>query len=349
MTTAKDVASRLNLSVSTVGRALADDDRISAQTKLRVTEIADQLGYVPNRSARMMRGVPSATVGLVVPDVRNSFFTSVAHALSGAMGGEHHQVVLCETGDDGAAELRHVRDLVGAQVVGAIVVPSQRPRPETVRLLRSIPHVQLLRRVSSLSPHSFGIDDAAAVEAATRHLVGLGHRRLAYIGGTTALSTGAARAAGFRAAIAEAGLPPSAGRLQLGPPSSTEQGGVAHGRQALDDLFDSSVPPTGIVTGSIPITRGVLDRVMQRGIEVPEQLSVVGFGDELGFSWWGPGLTTVTMPIHELATACGMWLLERIRNPPTADRPHVSLYSGVVVLRGSTGRPPRASRIPRRR
>ena len=80
MTTTKDIAARLNLSVSTVGRALADDHRISAETKFRVNQVAEELGYVANRAARMMRGARSTVVGLVVPDVGNSFYSTVAHA-----------------------------------------------------------------------------------------------------------------------------------------------------------------------------------------------------------------------------------------------------------------------------
>src|ERR1700722_18474288 len=101
---------RLNVSVSTVGRALADDPRISDETKLRVKRTADELGYVANRAARMMRGVRSTVVGLVVPDVRNSFYATVAHALASTVQERGHQVMLCETGDDRGTELRQVKD-----------------------------------------------------------------------------------------------------------------------------------------------------------------------------------------------------------------------------------------------
>src|SRR4249920_3408986 len=92
MTTTKDIAARLNLSVSTVGRALADDHRISAETKFRVNQVAEELGYVANRAARMMRGARSTVVGLVVPDVGNSFYSTVAHALAETMNSHEHQV-----------------------------------------------------------------------------------------------------------------------------------------------------------------------------------------------------------------------------------------------------------------
>jgi DNA-binding LacI/PurR family transcriptional regulator len=343
MTTARDIAARLNLSVSTVGRALADDERISAETKFRVNQAAQELGYVASRAARMMRGVPSTVIGLVVPDVRNSFYSTVAHALSEAMGRRGHQVMLCETGDDRHAELRQIRDLAAAQVAGIIIVPTAKPHPDAVRLLRSIPHVQLLRKVGSLAPCWFGIEDHAVIQTAAEHLLRLGHRRLGYVGGTAELSTGTARLAGFQAAIAAAGLPPAAGAVELGPPSSAE-----HGAAALRALLSRDDPPTGIVTGAVQVTRGLLEAVHRDRIAVPRRLSVVGFGDEPGFSWWGPGLTTMSLPMHDLATTCSMWLLHRLETAADSEAPHSSLSPGTLVLRGSTAAPSPA-REPRAR
>lgn len=339
MPTAKDVARRADVSVSTVGRALADDPRISSDTKLRVNKIATELGYVANRSARMMRGAPSTVIGLIVPDIRNGFFPDVAHALTEVMSAERHQVLLCETGDDRTRESRHIGDLVAAQVAGIVIVPTERPHPDAVKLLRSVPHVQLLRRVSTLSPHWFGIDDRAVVASATSHLLELGHRRLGYIGGAADLSTGKARLDGFESAIADAGLPASAGVVRVGPPSSTVQGGATYGRSAFEQLIGGRGAPTGIVAGSIQITRGILQVAQRLDLDVPKDLSIVGFGDEIGFSWWGPGLTTIAPPADELAAACGMWLLRRLRTPGIADRPYSSVSSASLTVRGSTAAP----------
>ena len=337
MTTAKDIAARLNLSVSTVGRALADDHRISAETKFRVNQVADELGYVANRAARMMRGARSTVVGLVVPDVGNSFYSTVAHALAETMNSHEHQVMLCESGDDRQAELRQIRDLAAAQVAGLVIVPTPKPHAEVGRLLKTMPHVQLLRRVPSLGPDWFGIDDHAVIHHATCHLLELGHERVGYIGGTRDISTASARLAGFQDAIAAAGLSAESGLVRLGPPSS-----ASRGANAVRALCAATSPPTAIVTGSVQITRGVLDALYRDGVRVPCQLSIVGFGDEPGFSWWGPGLTTMALPVHELATACGVWLLHRLdaqASQDAATAPFASVSPGVLVLRGSTTAP----------
>ncbi len=342
MTTARDIAERLNLSVSTVGRALADDRRISAETKLRVNQVAEELGYVVNRAARMMRGARSPVVGLVVPDVRNSFYSTVAHALTETMGVRDHQVMLCETGDDKRSELRQIRDLAAAQVSGVVIVPTARPLPEVARLLQPIPHVQLLRKVSSLGPHWFGIDDRRVIEMATEHLVELGHRRIGYIGGAVELPTAAARLAGFTSAVTAAGLPVEQPTI-LGPPSSTE-----FGASGLRRLMSDPNPPTAVVSGSVQVTRGLLEYAHRSKLDVPGAVSLVGFGDEVGFSWWGPGLTTISLPMHNLATACGAWLMHRIStsaasgndaNGTSSAAPYSSVSPGVLIERGSTAPP----------
>jgi LacI family transcriptional regulator len=123
--TARDIAERLELSVSTVGRALADDRRISDETKLRVRQAAAEMGYVANRAARMMRGASSNVVGLAIPDIRNSFYSTVAHELSKDLGAQGIQLILAETDDQRMIELRHLREMSASRAAGLIIVPSR--------------------------------------------------------------------------------------------------------------------------------------------------------------------------------------------------------------------------------
>ena len=340
MTTAKEVAASLGLSVSTVGRALSDDPRISAETKVRVARAAESMGYVVNRAAQMMRGAPSDIIGVVVPDISNGFYATIAHALSGVFARNQFQMMMGETADDRTAELRQIRGFVAAQVAGVVVVPTARPAPETVRLLRGLPHVQLLRNVPVLSQQRFGIDDEQSLRQATKHLIELGHRRIAFVGGTPDLSTGAARWRGYAEELRGAGLTVEPALSELGPPSS-----VAHGQAAVGRLTAMPDPPTALVTGSVQATRGVLEGLLARRTDVPGELSVVGFGDELGWSWWGPGLTTLSLPVQQLATTCALWLLDRLSAvgataaATAAGDGYSSTSPGTLVIRGSTAAP----------
>lgn len=334
MVTIKDLAAVLNVSPSTIGRALAGDKRISDGMKLKVQQAADEAGYVANRAARMMRGVSSNLVGLIVPDIRNSFYSTIAHALSRCLLSANYQLTLCETDDDRMLELRHIRELTSVNVAGIILVPSAKPLPEAVRLLKLTPHIQLLRKQASLGEQWFGIDDSKAIFEATRHVLELGHRRVAYIGGAGELPTGMARIQGFRDAIAASGVEVNHTE-ELGAPSSTE-----FGREAVRRLLERQRPPTAIVIGAVQNTLGAIDELNRLGVQVPSQLSVVGFGDELGYRWWGPGLTTVRLPVSELATACGLWFVHQLQNKSQNSAPYGSISPPDLIVRNSSGPPP---------
>ncbi|MFC9357911.1 LacI family DNA-binding transcriptional regulator [Rhodococcus sp. NPDC057014] len=329
--TAKDIAARLGIAVSTVGRALSDDPRISAETKLKVQAVAAELGYVGNRAARMMRGAPSSILGLMVPDVRNSFYSAAAHALSEKMRAFGYQLVLSETGDDPQLELEQLKGLSASQAVGLIIVPSADPHADSVKLLETIPYVQLLRHHSSLDQQRFGIDDRTILDAATSHLTALGHYRIAYIGGPSELSTGTHRLQGYRDALERRGISEGDPDLvRLGPAGSR-----AHGVESLRSLLALAAPPTAIVTGSVQATHGLLDEILAQNISVPEELSIVGFGDEPGFSWWGGGLTTMALPVDEMVNNCATRLLDMVAPSAMAD-PYEVVSPGRLQLRAST-------------
>jgi LacI family transcriptional regulator len=278
----------------------------------------------------MMRGVSSNLVGFVLPDIRNGFYATMAHALSKCLRGSGIQLALSETEDDRMTELQNVRELASANVAGIIIVPTAKPHRETVRLLKMSPHVQLLRRHASIGEQWFGIDDTQAIFQATNHLVQLGHRRIGYIGATDDLPTGADRLTGFHKALpgGEAAEP---ALVQLGAPSEAD-----FGRDATRRLLSLKKRPTALVAGSVKMTQGILEELMAQGVSVPEELSVVGFGDELGFGWWGPGLTTVGLPIHDLATACGLWFVHHIRQNSVMSSSYTSISPATLIERGST-------------
>ena len=325
--TTRDIADQLDLSVSTVGRALSHDPRITLETRFRVEQKAAELGYVGNLAARLMRGVKSTVVGLMVPDVRNSFYTTAAHSLAQVLGQQGFQVMLSETDDNRDTELAQLKGLLAAQVAGVILVPTPQPHPGSVRLLKNVPHVQFLRHRPEIGDHWFGVDDRGVLRQATEHLLGLGHRRIAFLGDGPGRSTSTQRLGGFIDAMGGAAV---SELVVQTPPASSEAA-----REAVGRLLSLPVPPSALVTASVRITEGVLQELSARDVGVPAQLSVVGFGDEPGFSWWGPGLTTMALPVQEVATACSMWLLQRLSGNGS-DTPYTSSAGGYLVQRGST-------------
>ena len=333
MITLKNIADRLDISVSTVGRALAEHPRIGRETKERVRATADELGYVANRAARVMRGGSSHLIGLLVPDIQSTFYSMAAQMLSNCFEHEGFHLALSLTGDDRDIEMQQMRELVSARVAGIVTVLSATPRRETLALLRMVPHVQLLRRIPALGDW-FGMDEESAIYEATTHLLELGHRRIGFVGDLT-FSTGISRYEGFRRALSKFNLKLDEALVELGPPN------VQFGAEAASRLISRRPPPTAIITTSVQITLGAAEQVMAMNINVPGSLSVIGYGDGHWQKWWGPGLTTLRLPVEDLATGCGLWLLHSMRTNRLASSkdPHIAVSPSVLVKRGSTAPP----------
>jgi LacI family transcriptional regulator len=190
MVTIKDIARMVGVSSSTVARALNDSPKISEATKIRVRAAARQLGYVAHSAARLMRGETSTVIGLTVPDVENDFYATLARAVAEVCRESGFQLVLSITEDEPSIEYEHLRALVGAQAAGAVIVPTSASSPASRELLERLPSVQLIRHLPALESDSFAIDDERGIRDATRHLIDLGHTRIAYIGAASTLSTG---------------------------------------------------------------------------------------------------------------------------------------------------------------
>ncbi len=284
-------------------------------------------------SRRAMRSGTSSIVSLIIPDIRNDFYSTASKAIADCCQ-ERGQLVLAVTNDDPALELEHLRNLRSARALGFIIIPSIAPSQEMLRLMRSTPHVQFVRRCSKVESDWFGIDDALAMRLAVRHLVELGHRRIAYIGSTTAISTGRDRLDGFCQAFLAAGLTVEEQLLHAGS-CETE-----FGFSATTQLLDVPAPPTAIVSAGARIGTGAYDCARQRGVSIPEQLSFVGFSESLNLRWRGGGVTTITLPIPELATASTDFLFRKAAPDWRADSPacHAMLQPNLMV-RGSTAIP----------
>jgi len=336
--TARHVASHANVAISTVGRALADDARISPQTKALVLKAAAELGYVRSLPARMMRGASSRLVGLVVPNIRNDFFAGIAEALSRCCESRDHRLALCVTEDDPDVEARQVRELIEARAAGIFFVPGATPRSRTIADLKAVPHVQILRHSARLNGPWFGIDDAGCIANAVQHLAALGHTRIAYIGGGDGLSTGAERLTGYRQACKRLRVSTQASLVETGGTGAT------FGAQAASRLLALKRPPTAIVCGATDLTLGVIAALQEANCRIPDDISLVSFGDPAWAPFCGPGLTAIRFSIDELATSCGHWFLDRLESAsPPAAQPASQVVSALVV-RGSTAPPAAAGR-----
>jgi LacI family transcriptional regulator len=332
----KDIAAHLGMSHATVSRALNGKSTISEATKIRVRRAAAALGYVANAAGRQLRGMPGRLVGLIIPDVQNDFYSTVAKVLAASCAAEGFQLILAISEDDSDLEYRHVLSLLEARVSGVVITPTADLSARTAALLRSLPTIQLIRSHPALPACHVGIDDHAGTFLATRHLLSLGHRAIGFIGGAHHLSTGADRYAGYRDALVAAGCPISDALVMTGPPRPE------FGQAAIRTLWSRPDPPSALVLGSSQLTLGAMLNLAERGLACPRDVSLVGYGDPPWFALMTAPVTTIGLPVTELSKAALSILLANMRRPPGSAEPPPSsqTFPPMLVTRGSTAQHP---------
>ncbi|MCW2777971.1 MAG: transcriptional regulator, LacI family [Frankiales bacterium] len=325
-----DVARLAGVSTATVSRALRGVDRVSAPTRTRVLQAAADLGYVASPSAASLASGRTGVVGVIAPFLSRWFF---AHALDGVEGrlredGLH--VLLFNVGTTRSSRSVLLDQQLLRRRVDAVVVLSCDLEPEEVAVLQDL-HVPVVTLGVDVTPwHRVGIDDVAAGRTAMQHLLSLGHRDIAYVGGDRVhdvhVATAVDRRAGILQAAEAAGVP--APRELVG--DWTLAGGAAAGELLLD-----AVPrPTAVIAASDEMAVGVLGVARRRGLRVPEDLSVVGVDDH---EFAGThDLTTVAQPVDALGRAAADLLVDVLQQGVAVPRRTVVLPTRLVV-RGSTG------------
>jgi DNA-binding LacI/PurR family transcriptional regulator len=301
--TIRDIADALEMSHATVSRALSDHPKINKETKARVRAKAQEMGYVPNGSARNMRGLHSPLVGLIVPDIQNDFYASIAKIVADAAAARGFQLALSVTEDNAEREMRDLRALIVARAAGIIITPTASPAAETLDLLAGVRAVQLVRQDQRIEREAVIVDDHSGTRAAAQHLIDYGHRDIAYVGVTTDLSCGKDRLSGFQAALAERHL--DASRVALGHPRPE------FSRHAVHALMTGRRRPSALVMGSSSLTLGALMALRSMNIRWPEDVSIVGYGDPVWFDLIGDGLTTVSLPVQDM----GRYIISLLLTP----------------------------------
>lgn len=326
--TIKQLASMLGMAHSTVSRALNDHPAISDETKRRVQDLAAEHGYVPNSAARSLKTAKSRIIGLVIPDIENRYYTTIAKTLADAAAPRSRQMMLSTTDDRPDREQLAILNLLEAQAEGVVLAPTADPTPETLAMLERLEVVQLLRHHPGIHAPVVQVDDTYGLALSTRHLRDLGHERIAYMGNHLGISTGSDRLRGFLSVMGEA--PSTMSRVRLCPPR------VDTAEAAFLDLMAMPERPTALVLGGARYTTGVLAGAAKLGLRIPEDLSIVGYGDGELIAHLGNGLTTLALPEQEMADACAALL--GLLDP---DRERSDRLKPTLVVRNSTRAPRR--------
>jgi len=331
--TIKQLAEMLDMAHSTVSRALNDHPSISDATKTRIRQAASEFGYVPNSAARILRTARSGIIGLVIPDIQNKFYTTVAKAIADDAAEQSWQMVLATTDDQPERERFAIRSLLKAQAEGVIIVPTAQPVAETLDMLKRLHVLQLLRSHAEIQAPAIKVADRQGIEIATEHLQGLGHLRIGYIGTPTDFSTGRERLQGFLDCFLDSAN--ARQYVQLCSPRPR------FGAAAFRQLMAMSEAPTAVVMGSPEFAPGVMMAASQDGIDIPKRVSLVGYGDSEWNTFLCGGLTTMSLPEQDIADACVDMLRTRSTRAQTAEDNKLEskiLFSPTLILRGSTRR-----------
>ncbi|HXG39319.1 MAG TPA: LacI family DNA-binding transcriptional regulator [Candidatus Limnocylindrales bacterium] len=335
----RDIARLAGVSQSTVSRVLNDAPTrvpIAPETRQRVVLAARRLGYRPNPLARGLRGAPTMLIGAIVRDITDPFFAGAIEALSVEAMGRGYNVVLgqCHGRADEALALTAVLETRHCDAI--VLLGDVQDQPRLLADLKDarVPVVGLWQGSSPLEVPTIDVDNRAGIVAALEHLVGLGHRRIAFIGGRP-LGDIREREAAYLAFMSErfGGVPD--GYLQR--TTNTPIGGET----ALQALLALPEPPTAVVTSTDTLAFGVLHGAHVVGCAVPDELSVVGFDDILLARYTVPALTTVRMPTAEIAAEGIRLAIELAREPNAAARePRVTVIPPSLIVRSSTAPPP---------
>lgn len=323
MVTVHDVARAAGVSISTVSRALSAPGRVAPATVERVVRAASELGYRPNRAASGLRSGRSGVIGLVVPDLENPYFASVAKGVQARAHTHGRAVHIVDTDESVTTEAGEVRGL--AQQTDGVILCSPRDLNRDLAALADRPVVLVNNRAEGLP--SVTADHLVGMFRAVAHLRALGHRRVAYVGGPESSWSNRQRREGLRRA---AETHEDVEIVLAGAFRPHVEGG----RAAADLVVGAGA--TAVVTYNDLVAIGLMERLRSRGLEVPRDLSVVGCDDTFVAALASPPLTTLSADLHEMGARAVDVLVALLagEDPPPAGELPVEL-----VVRGSTGVP----------
>ena len=331
----KDVATCANVSVSTVSYVLNNTGPVSADRRARVMNAVRELNYIPNESARSLKRQQASTIGLVIPDLSNQFFSLLASGVASAAATRDVLVVLCSPQTSEEAESGNARLLRSQRVDGVVYLTGFHESPGSLLELQSLGPVVLVdERVPGADLPAVVADGRRGARDVARYLVGLGHRRFGCIAGPTALWTAEQRLAGYREGLAMSGLDPDdmivfTGDYRMNSGFELAAKAMSAPRRAR---------PTALLCANDMMAIGALEYCRATGLQVPLDVSIVGFDDVPMAPLLTPRLTTVRQPALEMGIAAAELLIDLIRGEPMPEQPPKP-YPVEVCVRESTDVP----------
>jgi len=296
--TLKDIAEQAGVHLSTVSRVLNRKrplQRISERTRLRIIEIANELNYQPNEMARCLRLKRTFTIGLILPDISNSFFSRIARSIEIEAEKNGYTVIICNSAEVPEKEHQLIDLLIQKCIDGLIITPVQRTPEQFEQLrLKNFPFVFMINHYENFKTNAIITDNHGDAFKATQYLIQNDHRRIACIHGRPDLIFNRQRLAGYQDAL-------SAYQFPIIPAFQQEcDFSVSSGCQGALTILSQPEPPTALLVTDNLLTIGTLKAVHQLELNVPDDVSIIGFCDDPAVDVFNPPITTISHPLDEI-------------------------------------------------
>lgn len=330
--TIKEVARETGLSVVTVARALGGYGRISDKTRERICAVAKDLGYRPNMFAKGLKGKTTQTIGLMIANVCNPFFSIIVRAVEDVCSSAGYSVIVCNIDEEREKERKYLELLRDKRIDGLLVCSSFTSRKEMGRDVarlyeKEIPTVFVDRRVDGLTCPAVQTDSFAGSTLAVNHLVKLGHRRIGLLSHAANVDTIQNRTAGFVQALKDNGIEPTPDYIAAHNTKTT-----ADGYETAKRVLALRKRPTAILTTNSLLTFGALTAIREAGLRIPEDIAFVGW-DEFDLAA-AMAVTVVTQPVYTIGSIAVTKLLDILKG--SGSRESV-LLSPELLVRASCG------------
>ncbi len=326
----RDVAKAAKVSVGTVSNVLNRPEVVAPETLARVQATIKELGFVPNGFARHLRSGQSRTLGLIVPDVANPFFTEVARGVEDAASKRDYAVFLCNSDESASKEDRYINVLIQQQVRGVLITPAdmKSDRLEAMRE-RGIAVTLLDREIKGRKQCSVSVDDVHGGQIAIEYLAGLGHKNIAWVCGPESIPQVADRGAGVSKAAKVAGAKIETVRVPLM--------NAAKGEEAAKKILELDVMPTAIFCANDLLALGVMRALLANKVRIPEQVSVLGYDNiEFAPSAAVP-LSSIAQPSYQMGVTAADLLLNECEDGENHEHQQIR-FQPQLVERASTGK-----------
>jgi len=334
-TTMKDIARDLGVSVVTVSKVLRNHSDIGEQTRKRILQRMKEVNYQPNPAARTLVSGRTNLVGLIVPDLIYPFFAQVAKGISAKLRAQDYSLIISSSEDDPNMERREIDQML-ARRVDALILASVQSSAESLNKMqdRGIPCVLLDRKLPGVSANFVGIDDVNAGMIATNHLIEMGCKTIAHIGGSD-VSTALDRQSGYSIALAQCGLglPPE----YIVKYGHGDDAGDATGYNSMKQLLQLKPRPDGVFCNNDPIAMGALKAILDAGLQIPKDIAVVGCGNVHYDDLLKVPLTSIDQDSNGLGT-CAAKLALSIIKQKSKSTPRSVLLEPKLVVRASSQR-----------